>query len=83
MLQEVVFKTFAGCNTTTEKEKLKSAYETLKRRINVVKTIEDKIIDISNNEKLIEDIIIESNEFEIEAKSKLATMEKINETAAT
>ena len=69
VLKEVVFKTFAECNTTTEEEKLKSAYETLKRKINAVKTIEDEIVDISNDEKLIEDIIIESNEFEIEAKS--------------
>ena len=77
VLKEVVFKTFAECNTTTEEEKLKSVYETLKRKINAVKTIEDEIIDISNDEKLIEDIIVESNEFEIEAKSKLVTMEKL------
>ena len=69
VLKEVVFKTFAECNTTTEEEKLASAYETLKRKINAVKIIEDEIVDISNDEKLIEDIIIESNEFEIEAKS--------------
>ena len=77
VLKEVVFKTFAKCNTTTEEEKSKSAYETLKRKINAVKTIEDEIIDISNDETLIEDIIMESNEFEIEAKSKLATVEKL------
>ena len=41
-----------------------SHYETLKRKINTVKTIEDKIIEISNDEKLIEDIIIENNEFQ-------------------
>ena len=41
-----------------------SHYEILKRKINVVKAIEDEMIDISNDEKLIEDIIIESNEFE-------------------
>ena len=34
------------------------------------------LIDILNDEKLIEDIIIKSNEFEIEAKLKLATLEK-------
>ena len=77
VLKEVVFKTFAECNTTTGEEKLKSAYETLKRKINAVKIMEDEVIDISNVEKLIEDIIIKSNEFEIKAKSKLATMEKL------
>ena len=41
-----------------------SHYEILRRKINAVKTIEDEIIDISNDEKLIEDIIIESSEFE-------------------
>ena len=53
--------------TQQQKKKLwnfMSHYETLKRKINAVKTIEDKIIDISNDEKLIEDIIIENNEFE-------------------
>ena len=76
VLKEVVFKTFAECNTATEEEKLKSACVTLKRKINT-ETIEDEIIDISNYEKFIEDIIIESNEFEIKTKSKLATMEKL------
>ena len=47
VLKEVVFKTFAESNTTTEEEKLKSPYETLKRKINAVKTIEGEIIDIS------------------------------------
>ena len=77
VLKEVVFKTFPECNTTTEEEKLKSAYETLKRKINAVKIIEDEIIDISNDEKLIKNIIIESNYFEIEVKSRVATMEKL------
>ena len=81
VMKEVVFKTFFECNTTTEEEILKSAYENLKRKINAVKTIEDEIIDLSNDEKLIKDIIIiESNEFEIEAKSKLATLEKLVRT---
>ena len=80
VMKEVVFKTFFECNTTTEEEILKSAYETLKRKINAVKTIEDEIIDLSNDEKLIKNIIIESNEFEIEAKSKLATLEKLVRT---
>ena len=48
----------------------------MKRKINAVKTTEDEIIDISHDEKLIEDIIIESNEFKIEAKSKLPSLEK-------
>ena len=82
-MKEVVSKIFAKCNTTAEEEKLKSAYETLERKINAVKTIEDEIVDISNNEKLIEDIVIESNEFEIEAKSKLATLERLGENATT
>ena len=76
VLKEVVFKTFAKCSTTTEEGKLKLAYETLKRKINSFRTIEEEIINISNDEKLIEDIITESNEFEIEAKSKLAILEK-------
>ena len=80
MLKEVV-KTFSKCNATAEEEKLRSAYEALKRKINAVKTIEDEIIDISNDEKLFEDvIIIECNEFEIEAKSKLATLEELVRT---
>ena len=40
VLKEVVFNTFAGCNTTTEEERIKSDYETLK--INAVKTIDTK-----------------------------------------
>ena len=76
MFIEVVLKTFAECKTTIEEEKLRSAYETLKSKIKAVKTM-DEIIDISNDEKLIEDIIIESNEFEIEVKSKVATVEKL------
>ena len=80
VLKEVVFKTFAKCSTTTEEGKLKLAYETLKRKINSVRTIEEEIINISNDEKLIEDIITESNEFEIEAKSKLAILEKLVRT---
>ena len=44
-LDEVVFKTSPKCNTATEEKKSKSVYETLKRKINVVKTIEDKIRD--------------------------------------
>ena len=32
---------------------------------------------VYENEKLIEDIIIESNEFEIDAKPKLATLKKL------
>ena len=66
VLKEIVFKTFSECNRRRE-----SAYETFKRKINAVETIENEIIDISNDEKLIEDIIIESNEFEIEVKSKI------------
>ena len=42
-----------------------------------LKTIEDEIIVISDDEKLIEDIIIKRNESEVEAKSKLATLEKL------
>ena len=42
-----------------------------------LKTIEDEIIVILDDEKLIQDIIIESNEFEVEAKSKLVTFEKL------
>ena len=45
-----------------------------------VKTINDEIIDISNDKKLIKDIIIESDEFQIEAKSKLVTFEKLVRT---
>ena len=43
-----------------------------KKKINAIKTIEDEIINILNDEKLVEDIVIKSNKFEIEAKSKLA-----------
>ena len=83
VMKEVVFKTFFECNTTTEEEILKSAYETLKRKINAVKTIEDEIIDLSNDEKLIKDIIIiESNEFEIEAKS-IGYFGKISQNTTT
>ena len=38
---------------------LRQAYETLQRKINAVENIEVEIIDISNDEKLIEDIIID------------------------
>ena len=51
--------------------------------MNAVKTIEDEIINISNDQKLIIDITIESNEFEIKPKSKLATLEKLVTEAVT
>ena len=47
---------------------------------NAVKTIKDEIIDISNDKKIIKDIIVESDEFQIEAKSKLVTFEKLVRT---
>lgn len=56
--------------TQEQREKLKSVYETLKRKINPVKTIEDKIINVSNSEKLMEHVIMKSNEFKIEAKQQ-------------
>ena len=45
-----------------------------------VKTINDEIIGISNDKTLIKDIIIESDEFQIEAKSKFVTFEKLVRT---
>lgn len=69
LLKDVVFKRFAECNTRTEK-KLKSVYETLKRKINPVKNIEDKIINVLSSEKLMEHVIMKSNEFKIEAKQQ-------------
>ena len=59
VLKEVVFKTFAECNTSTEEEKLKSACETLKRKINT-ETIEDEIIDISNYENLSKILLLKA-----------------------
>ena len=59
VLKEAVFKIFAECNATAEEEKLRSAYETLQRKINAFKNMEVEIIDISNDEKLIEDIVID------------------------
>ena len=56
--------------TQEQREKLKSVYETLKRKINPVKTIEDKIINVSNSENLMEHVIMKTNEFKIEAKQQ-------------
>ena len=83
VLKDIVFKAFTECNTTAEEAKLNSVYETLKRKINAIKTIEGEIINILNDEKLVEDIIIKSNEFEIKAKSKLALEIQRNDEAAT
>ena len=66
--KDLAIKTFVECNATTEEGKWKSIYETLKRNINAVKTIEDKIINVSKDEKLTGDIIIEGNEFERKSK---------------
>ena len=66
--KDLAIKTFAECNAKTEEGKWKSIYETLKRNINAVKTIEDEIINISKDEKLTGDIIIEDNEFERKSK---------------
>lgn len=56
--------------TQEQREKLKSVYETLKRKINPVKNIEDKIINVLSSEKLMEHVIMKSNEFKIEAKQQ-------------
>lgn len=56
--------------TQEQREKLKSVYETLKRKINPVKNIEDKIINVLSSEKLMEHVIIKSNKFKIEAKQQ-------------
>ena len=75
MLKEVVFKTFAECNATTEEEKLRSAYETLKRHWNYRRRNDWYLERWKTYRRYY--YIIESNEFEIEAKSKLATLEKL------
>ena len=52
-------------------EKLNSYRETLKRKIGAVKTLEDEIIELEENEGNLVKIIEESNTFEIECKAKL------------
>ena len=88
-LKQLLFKTFVECNATAEEDKLRSDYETFKRRkINAVKTIEDEIIEILNDEKLIEYITMESNEFgifwdEFENFGNLRTLQKLVRTHLT
>ena len=52
-------------------EKLNSYRETLKRKIGAVKTLEDEIIELEEDEGNLVKIIEESNTFEIECKAKL------------
>ena len=81
VLKEVVFKTFAECNTTTKEEKLKSAYETLKRKINAVKTIEDEITDISQTMKSLSKILL--SKILLSKQNQNWLLWKISEKAAT
>ena len=57
-------------------EILSSYQYTLKRKINTVKTLEDKILELEDDTATIEAILTESTKFEIESKGKLKLITK-------
>ena len=64
-------------DATNETIEILSSYQdTLKRKINAVKTLEDKILELENDPAIIEAILTESTKFEIESKGKLNLITK-------
>ena len=55
---------------------LNSYQETLKRKINAVKTLEDEIVDLEDDPNIMENILSESTQSEINSKAKLASIIK-------
>ena len=73
-----------GCldeDATNETIEIFSSYQdTLKRKINAVKTLEDEILELENDPAIIEAILTESTKFEIESKGKLNLITKFIST---
>ena len=68
-------------DTTNETiEFLLSYQDTLKRKINAVKTLEDKILELENDPAIMEAILTKSTKFEIENKGKLNLITKFTAT---
>ena len=68
-------------DATNETIEIFSSYQdTLKRKINAVKTLEDEILELENDPAVIEAILTESTKFEIESKGKLNLITKFIST---
>ena len=68
-------------DATNETIEILSSYQdTLKRKINAVKTLEDEILELENDPAIIEAILTESTKFEIESKGKLNLITKFIST---
>ena len=68
-------------DATNETIEIFSSYQdTLKRKINAVKTLEDEILELENDPAIIEAILTESTKFEIESKGKLNLITKFIST---
>ena len=68
-------------DTTNETIEISSSYQdTLKRKINAVKTLEDKILELENDPAIMEAILTKSTKFEIENKGKLNLITKFTAT---
>ena len=68
-------------DTTNETIEFLSSYQdTLKRKINAVKTLEDEMLELENDPVIIEAILNESTKFEIESKGKLNLITKFTTT---
>ena len=64
-------------DATNETIEILSSYQdTLKCKINAVKTLEDEILELENDPALTEAILTESTKFEIESRRKLNLITK-------
>ena len=78
-LQEA--QSYLNEDATNETIEILSSYQdTLKRKINAVKTLEDEILELENNPAVIEAILTESTKFKYESKEKLYLITKFIET---
>ena len=84
ILKDVVEKCITEADNITKQdgiteeniEMLNSYQETIKRKINAVKTLEDEILDLEDDPNAMENILSESTRFEINSKAKLASVIK-------
>ena len=78
-LQEA--QSYLNEDATNETIEILSSYQdTLKRKINAVKTLEDEILELENNPAVTEAILTESTKLKYESKEKLYLITKFIET---
>ena len=77
-LQEAQCYLNEDATNTNETMKILSSYQdTLKRKINAAKTLEDKILELKHDPATIETILTVSTKFEIESMGKLNLTTKV------